>query len=262
MAPKEKFRTPLKLRRPKRNSLAVSAPPEFWISLKQVLISHVLGLDTWVRRFTSPLHRRFNGLLSADLWMNRRLPDHESKHGNQNHYDCTYAKPMLGTQRGQLPTRRHGNVTQLDRVFQRRLTVIHFGPSGWRAPRVISAVRVSSVVPHILGRKQSMRSMVIKLAVAAGFLISWLTGFSLGRYLVVLPLALTAYDVGRDRRTPYLVASIASALVIWLLFSFALFETVTLEVGFLIEFVTCVLALIVSGLVRRKQVVSPTLTRE
>jgi hypothetical protein len=102
-----------------------------------------------------------------------------------------------------------------------------------------------------------MRSMTIGLAIVGGFLISALSGFSVGRYLVVVPLALTAYDLGRGRRTVYLAASMASAFVLWLVFSFVLFGTVVLEIGFLIEFVTCLLALMVSGLLRRKQMASP-----
>lgn len=100
--------------------------------------------------------------------------------------------------------------------------------------------------------------MGIWLAIVAGFLISELGGFSVGRYLVIVPLALTAYGVSRNQRTMYKAASMAAAFGLWVLFSFVLFGVVLLETGFLIEFVICLAALAVTEFLRRSQERSKT----
>ena len=101
--------------------------------------------------------------------------------------------------------------------------------------------------------KQPISSIALWLAVSGGFLISELSGFSVGRYIVIAPLALTAYAAGRRLPPVYMAANLAVAFLVWLLFSFLLFGIVALEIGFLIEFVLCIGVLAVSGLLGRKQ---------
>jgi hypothetical protein len=86
--------------------------------------------------------------------------------------------------------------------------------------------------------------------VLLGFLLSWLTGFSIGRFIVIGPLLLTAYVMSRGRGTAFLIASALVALGLWILFSFVLFGVVLLETGFAIETALCLVLLILSAILR------------
>jgi hypothetical protein len=77
------------------------------------------------------------------------------------------------------------------------------------------------------------------LATSAAFFISWLMGFSFGRYVVLLPLLLTAIALSRGRSFVLVGLAISAALGVWWVFSFALFGRVLLQTGFLIEFLLC-----------------------
>ena len=77
---------------------------------------------------------------------------------------------------------------------------------------------------------------------AAGFLLSWLTGFSYGRYLLLLPLLTTALAVGRTAPAVWKAAGFLAAVGIFVLFSFVLFDRFLLERAILLEAVTCLIA--------------------
>ncbi len=77
------------------------------------------------------------------------------------------------------------------------------------------------------------------LATSAGFFISWLMGFSFGRYIVLLPLLLTAVVLSRGWSFVVVALAISAALTAWWTFSFVLFGRVLLQTGFLIEFLLC-----------------------
>jgi len=89
------------------------------------------------------------------------------------------------------------------------------------------------------------------ILVAIGFLLSWISGFSYGRYIVLAPLLLTAFAISRKRPAIFKALALLAAILLFGLFSFALFGTVTLERGFLTEFVVCMVAFTVSFIVGR-----------
>lgn len=80
-----------------------------------------------------------------------------------------------------------------------------------------------------------MLRVAILILTAVGFLLSWLTGFSYGRYFVVVPLLLTAFAVSLGSSVTIKAGALVAAVLLWGLFSFLLFGTVTLQTGMLIE---------------------------
>lgn len=90
------------------------------------------------------------------------------------------------------------------------------------------------------------------ILIAIGFFFSWISGFSYGRYFVVVPLLLTAFAVSRGGPAILRASSFVAAILLFGLFSFALFETITLETGFLVEFVICMVAYTVSFVIQRR----------
>lgn len=95
-------------------------------------------------------------------------------------------------------------------------------------------------------------SIVMFTLTGIGFVFSWLTGFSYGRYFVVAPLLLTAFAVSFGESVVVKVSALLAALLLWGIFSFALFGTVPLVIGIPIEFVLCIIAYVVSFAVRRR----------
>ena len=93
--------------------------------------------------------------------------------------------------------------------------------------------------------------IAVLILVAVGFLLSWISGFTYGRFIVVAPLLLTAFAVSRERAAIFKALALMTAVLLFGLFSFALFGTVPLERGFLIEFVVCIVAFAVSFIARQ-----------
>jgi hypothetical protein len=99
--------------------------------------------------------------------------------------------------------------------------------------------------------RQTMLSVGLFILTALGFLASWVTGFSYGRYFVVGPLLLTAFAVTLGKSAILKLIAFAAAALVWGIFSFALFGILPLEKGFLVQFVACAIAYVVSFAARR-----------
>lgn len=84
------------------------------------------------------------------------------------------------------------------------------------------------------------------LAIAVAWVVSVLSGFSIGRFISLVPLVLTAYVAGRHRGDAFLSAAIVLALAVWIVFSFALYGVLPLLSGFGIEALACLVALMLS----------------
>jgi hypothetical protein len=93
---------------------------------------------------------------------------------------------------------------------------------------------------------QTVLRVALLILTAVGFLFSWLTGFSYGRYFLLVPLLLTAFGVSLGRSVTVKAGAFIGAVRLWGLFSFVLFGTVTLQTGMLIGAVVSSIAYVAS----------------
>ncbi|MDQ6879784.1 MAG: hypothetical protein M3082_19215 [Candidatus Dormibacteraeota bacterium] len=98
-----------------------------------------------------------------------------------------------------------------------------------------------------------MRYAALFLETLGGFVLSWLTGFTIGRYIVIAPLLVTAYAVSKDGPTILKAGAATAAVLLYVLFSFVFFGAVTLQTALIIECSICVLGYAVLFAARRGQ---------
>jgi hypothetical protein len=89
--------------------------------------------------------------------------------------------------------------------------------------------------------------IVLFIVTLAGFGFAFITGFSIGRFVVVLPLLVTAYAVTYGRGYPLQLAGYAAAVGLYLLLAW-LKPDWTYDWGISIELPVCTLAYAVAFL--------------
>jgi hypothetical protein len=92
-----------------------------------------------------------------------------------------------------------------------------------------------------LERAYRLALAVFAVATTCGFAFAFLTGFSIGRFISVLPLVVTAFAVTRDRPLLLQLAAQIVALAVYVLLAWIVFEQVHFW-GIQIELPLCLAA--------------------
>ena len=92
-----------------------------------------------------------------------------------------------------------------------------------------------------LERAYRLALAVFAVATVSGFVFSFLSGFSIGRFTAVLPLVVTAFAVTRDRNPRLQLAAQAIAIGIYIVLAWILAEQVGFW-GIQIELPLCLVA--------------------
>jgi hypothetical protein len=103
----------------------------------------------------------------------------------------------------------------------------------------------------LLERKYRRGLAVLALATVAGFVFSFLAGFSIGRFTAVLPMLVTAFATSRGRSSYVLAAALLVAVGLYVLLAWLL---PVLYWGIHIELPLCLLAYAAAYLVPPRRV--------
>jgi len=107
-----------------------------------------------------------------------------------------------------------------------------------------------------LERAYRLALAVFAVATTCGFAFAFLTGFSIGRFISVLPLVVTAFAVTRDRPPLLQLAAQIVALAVYVLLAWVVFEQVHFW-GIQIELPLCLVAYAAAATFPPKSVRSP-----
>jgi hypothetical protein len=108
-----------------------------------------------------------------------------------------------------------------------------------------------------LERAYRLALAVFAVATTCGFAFAFLTGFSIGRFISVLPLVVTAFAVTRDRPLLLQLAAQIVALAVYVLLAWIVFEQVHFW-GIQIELPLCLVAYAAAATIPPKSIRSPT----
>jgi len=109
----------------------------------------------------------------------------------------------------------------------------------------------------LLERAYRLALAVFAVATICGFAFSFFSGFSIGRFIVVLPLVVTAFAVTRDRPPLLQFAAQIGAVTIYVLLAWIVFERVHFW-GIQIELLLCLVAYAAAAIFPPRQVGSAT----
>ena len=105
------------------------------------------------------------------------------------------------------------------------------------APLVLGAIAYGSLVLFLVGtligtlfleRAYRLALVIFVAASVGGFVFSFISGFSIGRFTAVLPLIVTAFAVTRDRSPRLQLAAQVAAIGIYVLLAWIIDE----QIGF------------------------------
>ena len=116
----------------------------------------------------------------------------------------------------------------------------------WAVFALFLAGTVAGVL--FLERAYRLALAVFAVATTCGLAFAFLTGFSIGRFISVLPLVVTAFAVTRDRPPLLQLAAQIVALAIYVLLAWGVFEQVHFW-GIQIELPLCLVAYATAAIV-------------
>src|ERR1700737_5490966 len=103
------------------------------------------------------------------------------------------------------------------------------------APLVLGAIAYGSLALFLVGtvvatlfleRAYRLALVIFVAATVGGFIFSFISGFSIGRFTAVLPLVVTAFAVTRDRSPRLQLAAQVAAIGIYVLLAWVIPEQV------------------------------------